>query len=46
MSSWQDVRPILSASDARLVIGQSFGTGRESRKDGRNLNRRRINQDL
>ena len=31
----QDVRPIPSESGASVVIGQPFGTGRESRKDGR-----------
>ena len=44
--SCQDVRPILSASRASVVTGQPFGTGRESRKDGRYLHRRRFNQDV
>jgi serine/threonine protein kinase len=44
--SCQDVRPILSASSASVVIGQPFGTGRESRKDGRYVHHRRFNQDL
>jgi len=37
---------VLSVSGPSVVSGQPFRTGRKTRKDGRNLHRRRFNQDL